>query len=157
MPPPPGQQLQDKKKMSITLKEIMHDYLSESENNSHPRVISEMFLTSTGGGFAGLPLQPVDFSQWEIVSDPNRFKREFEFNTFPEFEEFLKSVLGYQEEVGHHGKLVLDGLKILVEVYTHDVNDITELDQEYVQALDHIFRDVQDYFLTNGNDDNGWG
>jgi len=143
--------------MSNTLKKIMHDYLNEGASEIRPRVISEMFFSGQELGCPQLPLQPVDISQWEVVTDPNRFKREFEFNTFPEFKAFLELVLEYQEEVGHHGKVVLDGLKVLVEVYTHDVNDITELDQEYVQALDHIFRDVQDYFLTNGNDDNGWG
>jgi pterin-4a-carbinolamine dehydratase len=143
--------------MSGSLTKIMHDYLNEGKGDFRPRVITEMFFTPTASGCPELPLQPVDLSQWEVVSDPNRFKREFEFNTFPEFKVFLDEVLEHQEEVDHHGKISLDGLNILVEVYTHDVNDITELDQEYVRALDQIHRDVQDYFLTDKNDDNGWG
>ena len=143
--------------MSVTLSKIMQQYLSEGDDDMRHRVISETFFIPGELGCAGVPLQPVDFSQWEIVTDPNRFKREFEFNAFPELKSFLGDVLEYQEEVGHHGKIILDGLSVLIEVYTHDVNDITELDQEYVEAVENIHRDVQDYFLTDENDDNGWG
>ena len=143
--------------MSVTLSKIMQEYLNEGDNNKRYHLISEAFFVPRNTGCIDVPLQAVDYSQWEIVTDPNRFKREFAFNAFPELKAFLDEVLEYQEEVGHHGKIVLDGLSILIEVYTHDVNDVTELDQEYVEAVENIHRDVQDYFLTDENDDNGWG
>jgi pterin-4a-carbinolamine dehydratase len=153
---PQIQYRQNGERMSITLSKIMHDYLNEGDKTNPSCIISETFLVPMSAGCSELPLQPIDFSQWEIVSDPTRFKREFKFATFPEFKGFLDEVLDYQEEAGHHAKIMLEGLQVLIEVHTHDVNDITELDQEYVQAVDQIYRDVQDYFLTDGNED-GWG
>lgn len=84
-------------------------------------------------------------SQWEVVSDPTRFMKKFEFASFKEMQNFLNEVLLYQEQIQHHGKITIDSLDIIIEVYTHDVNDITELDQEYVHEVENILRDTQFY------------
>jgi pterin-4a-carbinolamine dehydratase len=73
----------------------------------------------------------------------------YEFDDFRKMHAFLNEVLGYQEQVGHHGKITVDHREIIIEVYTHDVNDVTELDQEYVQSVDLMHQDVQHYFLTD--------
>ena len=99
-------------------------------------------------GRNNLPVCPLQVNTWNVVSDPNRLMREFEFNSYEELSSFLSEVLPYQEEVPHHGKITVDHRKVIIEVYTHDVNDVTELDKEYAQVVDNILQDVS-YFMFN--------
>jgi 4a-hydroxytetrahydrobiopterin dehydratase len=79
--------------------------------------------------------------------------RTFEFQTFEEMSMFLAEVLAYQEELQHHGKITVDHRKIIIEVYTHDVNDVTEIDKEYTGVIDNILKDVE--YAIQANDDDG--
>ena len=121
------------------LKEIMSGYFEEQDTFKVP------FSTP-----AGLPQTPpiiVSKCAWEIVSDPNRLMREFEFEDYRTQKAFIDELLQYQEQTQHHAKITLDYRKVIIEVYTHDVNDVTELDIEYTRMADAILVDVQDYFL----------
>ena len=108
--------------------------------------------------FVGMPMSKPNCpivpkkDMWEKVSDPNRLMRKFNFESFNEMASFLDEVLKYQEDVSHHGKISIDHRDVTVEVYTHDVNDITELDLEYATALDQIRQDVE-YFRYSHEDD----
>jgi 4a-hydroxytetrahydrobiopterin dehydratase len=93
------------------------------------------------------PIKAAQPSQWEVVSDPNRLMKTFEFESYFELKAFVSEVLSYQEQIGHHGKLTVNYRDVIVEVYTHDVNDVTELDKEYAQMADQIHQDVQFYFM----------
>ena len=42
----------------------------------------------------------------------------------------------------HTGTYKIDDLEVTVEVYTHDLDRITELDQEFTKSVDDIYRDV---------------
>ena len=97
------------------------------------------------------PISPAS-PQWEIVSDPNRYMKSFEFNDFESFNLFLSEVLVYQEQIQHHGKITIDQYNVIIEIYTHDVNDVTEIDQEYVHMIDNIFQDVEYSVGTKEND-----
>ena len=136
--------------MSTKLTHIMNDYLDEQENSRNALLNESVFNGKTIP--QELPLQPVDISEWEIISNPRRFKRTFEFMHMPALRAFLNEIMDHQEEVGHHAKIILEQMKVTVEVYTHGVNDITELDQEYVQALDNIHKDIDYYFVAVAED-----
>jgi pterin-4a-carbinolamine dehydratase len=89
---------------------------------------------------------PVEAHQtsWRIVESPNRLMKTFEFDDYVGFKVFLDELLTYQEEVGHHGKLTIqNGNEVIVEVYTHDVDDVTEIDQEYALMADAIYEDAK--------------
>lgn len=90
------------------------------------------------------PISPSP-SQWETVTDPTRFMKKFEFESFSNFKNFLDEVLLYQEQIQHHAKITIDHMSVIIEVYTHDVNDVTEVDQEYVHEVENILRDIQYY------------
>ena len=51
-------------------------------------------------------------------------------------------VLEYQDETDHHGFLQVDPDVVRVEVYTHDLDEVTELDLEYAKSIDQIYSDV---------------
>ena len=126
-----------------SLKEIMGDYLDGNENPHVGVPLNEiaMQLSSTSNDY---PVSPLP-GRWETVSDPVRFMKKFEFKEFTIFKNFLDEVMAYQEDVQHHAKITIDGYDVIIEVYTHDVNTVTELDQEYIHEVDNILRDVQYY------------
>ena len=74
----------------------------------------------------------------------------YEFDKYRDLKDFLDQVMDYQEDVRHHAKITVDHLKIIIEVYTHDVDDITELDQEYAKTSDAIYQDVMYYSYSEG-------
>ncbi len=121
-----------------TLKEVMGNYLDDSDKSINEISVWMPEVSN------GCPISPSP-AQWEVVSDPTRFMKKFEFGNFKELQNFLNEVLAFQEQIQHHGKITIDGLGIIIEVYTHDVNDVTEIDQEYVHEVENILRDVQYY------------
>tara|TARA_Y100000590_G_scaffold242451_1_gene272494 strand:+ start:441 stop:833 length:393 start_codon:yes stop_codon:yes gene_type:complete len=129
----------------------MDSYFKESNHPFAPQVpLREMCSRQ--------PIVPVSrTSEWEVVSSPNRFMRTFEITNPSALSAFVSEILQYQEENQHHGKLTLEHQKVIVEVYTHDINDITELDHEYIDMVDKILQDVMHYVDYNGNGDLGYG
>ena len=123
-----------------SLKEIMGDYL---DGNKPRQFLSEAVTMELNP----CPIKPAPSNTWEVVTDPNRLMKTFEFESYIELKAFVAELLSYQEQVGHHGKLTVNYRDVIVEVYTHDVNDVTELDKEYAQVSDQIHQDVQFYFM----------
>jgi pterin-4a-carbinolamine dehydratase len=123
-----------------TLKEVMHGYLMDDQETS-PRVLNEMptWLPSAQGE---CPITPSEGS-WETVSDPTRYQKKFELGNHTQVVGFINEVLAYQNSRQHHGKITIDHDSITIEVYTHDVNTVTELDQEYTHEIDNIYLDIQ--------------
>ncbi len=119
------------------LQEIMSGYFEEETKRSPLR---EAAITLT----VNTPIQPRKFD-WEKMSDPERLGKTFEFKSHHEYKSFLDELMDYEEETGHYAKVVCEFPKIHVEVYTHDVNGITELDLEYTAEMDEIRRDVAYY------------
>ena len=126
------------------LKEIMRDYL-EDDSRSSRRLLPESMIMTVQPPVC--PITPTQKSEWEVVSDPNRLMKTFEFESYIEMKAFVSELMSYQEQVEHHGKLTVNYRDVIVEVYTHDVNDVTELDKEYAQSADQIHQDVQFYFM----------
>ena len=124
-----------------TITSLMREYFSheQSKNNqeSSGKLLNESFETS-------LPVA-VSECNWEIHQSPERFSRKFSFSTKQNVMDFIKEVLSYERSTGHDGTLKIEGLSVTVEVYTHDVNKITELDQEYRRSVNDIYRDVLDF------------
>ena len=93
------------------------------------------------------PITPTSFT-WERVSDPNRLMKTYEFETHRSMVMFVQEILSFQQEFDHHAKMTVDYPQVIIEVYTHDVNDITELDTEYARSADEIRHDVSYYSET---------
>jgi len=91
-----------------------------------------------------LPVVP-DKVRWEVADGPERFVRRFEFADRRRLISFVNEVLGFEDGVKHHGELKVTAKTVDIAVYTHTVEAITELDQEYIQAVDKIYQDVLDY------------
>lgn len=125
-----------------TLKEIMQGYFDDNDNPSiHSGALNEIaaWLPSNSADCPVVPSEGI----WETVSDPTRFQKKFQLTSQQELVTFINEVLAYQNNIQHHGKITIDADSVMIEVYTHDVNTITEIDQEYVHEIDNIFLDVK--------------
>jgi len=91
-----------------------------------------------------VPEQPEQLApnQWNMLRDPNRLVCNFQFDDPDILRRFVTEVLDFQEDARHHGKLLIENGGVYVEVWTHDIDDITELDHEYAGELSDIYEDV---------------
>lgn len=89
-----------------------------------------------------VPIKPSK-SEWELLSNPERMSRTYEFaGKTDSMVFFVQELLLFQEELGHHAKLTIEKDSVSVEVYTHGVERVTNLDKEFVREADKIFTDA---------------
>lgn len=121
-----------------TLQEIMGNYFKEDTKKKS--LLTELSVTLS----VGTPITPRRFD-WEKMTDPERLGKSFEFKDHHEYRSFLSEIMNYESQTGHYGKIIANFPSVHVEVYTHDVNGITDLDLEYTAEVDDIRRDVAYY------------
>ena len=108
---------------------MMSDYFSEKSDKK--KMLTE----------SSMPVSPQK-CEWVIHTSPERFYREFKFTSKQQVLEFISEILRYESAVNHSGTQTISGYEVSVEVYTHDVNKVTELDQEYAKHVGYIYEDV---------------
>lgn len=117
---------------------LMKGYLNESTQNE----IQNSLFGKINSEF------PVEVSKkpaWQVLEDPQRLQRTFKFKNPNEVLQFVREIIQYEVEISHNGALLIQGNSVSVTVYTHTVDTITELDIEYSEELNKIFKDVKDY------------
>ena len=72
-----------------------------------------------------------------------RMSRIFRFEDLTARNWFLAEILENEKSNHHYGKILIEGKDVKVEVQTHDLNRVTELDQEYAAYCDDIWGDVE--------------
>ena len=91
-----------------------------------------------------MPLAPAKV-KWHVLEEPERFTRKFKFNDRRRLLDFVSDIVLYEDEAKHHGEIKIASDVVEISVFTHTLERITELDREYVRAIDKIYRDVLDY------------
>ena len=89
-----------------------------------------------------LPIAPKK-ETWERIEDPESLQRVFELSSAQHLIYFLEDIIQLQEELKHHGRLLVDGNRVLVQISTHTLNQVTELDIEWAAKVDEIYDDVE--------------
>jgi len=117
----------------------MRDYFDEPESKEN------VFGLLTE---AALPVQPDKFV-WQVLKEPERFFRQFEFSDRRQLIDFVDEVLDFEDKLGHHGKMTISHQTVDIEVNTKTVESITNLDQEYVKGVDDVYQDVEHYRYKN--------
>tara|TARA_B100000424_G_scaffold216844_1_gene174944 strand:+ start:184 stop:537 length:354 start_codon:yes stop_codon:yes gene_type:complete len=91
-----------------------------------------------------LPIS-IEKSDWKILKDPERMSRTYNFkNRAESLKFFVSELLDYQERLGHHAEITISGDDVKVEVFTHGVKRITNLDKEYARESDSIYEDARE-------------
>lgn len=85
------------------------------------------------------PLRPV--MRWIVASGGSLFKR-FKFKNIQERNRFVFELLEYEASVQHNATIKVTENEVLVAVITNDLNVVTELDREYADQADMIYKDI---------------
>ncbi len=124
----------------MMLRTLMKDYLREEEvRHASP---SDLFGLVSESIDEDVPLQ-VEESDWALLAQPERMVRKYEFPDIKIRNWFLRELFEDENNSGHFGKITISGHEILIEVWTHDVDAVTELDVEYASRCDDIYNDVE--------------
>jgi len=122
---------------------LMHEYLCEPSNRSMIREIKELSDTTVP---EDLPITAKRGGDWDMLDEPTqRLRKSFKFDDTFRLIAFINEVLEYQNEVNHDGKIIIEGDKVTISVYTHRTNLVTEIDMEYAKSVDEIHDDVMHF------------
>lgn len=123
------------------LTEMMGDYLTDLEQSARS---IESPITSRSTVPRSLPIKPKS-STWELLRDPRRLSKTYEFKSFQKYNSFIREILDHESESGHNGMITCEYPSVTVEVTTHRLNDVTELDKKYAKVCDQAYDDVMSY------------
>jgi pterin-4a-carbinolamine dehydratase len=112
--------------MNLSLRAILGDY-EEPETINVPGLRKDV------------PIEKPQRLGWKQLEDPNRLTRMFKFDVEEKMNAFIMDVLEHQSESGHHGRITIQSPSVKIDVWTHTLNDITEVDLEWAKAVNEIF------------------
>lgn len=92
-----------------------------------------------------LPIAPRNENKWFVKQSPERLCRTYEFSDRSIARSFISELMDYEDRQNHHAEIKCKGPMVTVEVYTHDVDCVTEIDKEYANEAELIFEDVSSY------------
>ena len=114
--------------------DLMKDYFDKRINDSDSR--SASFLSE-----AALPVQTKAGLDWEVVGQPQRFKKTFKFKKRSHLLNFVSDVLEYEDSISLHASIKIEYKTVVISVWTHDLGDITAMDKEYARTVNEIYED----------------
>lgn len=79
--------------------------------------------------------------EWNLHEDPKRMVRMFKFEDETKFNAFVIDILELQSRTSHHGRVTLQYPQIKIEIWTHTLMDVTEVDIEWAKKVDDIYGD----------------
>jgi len=89
---------------------------------------------------SGVAIIPTD--KWEKVESPRRLHKTFKFMSNQLRNIFVENLFDYEKKIGHNAKITIEEFKVTLDVYTKDIDQITEIDNEYADYADILFKDV---------------
>ena len=90
---------------------------------------------------------------WQHLSNPKRLSKTFIFDNLSQRLFFINEIMKSAEQLQHDIKIVLESNTITIETYTHDMNDVTEIDLEIAKTADLIFKDAMYVSSVDEGDD----
>jgi 4a-hydroxytetrahydrobiopterin dehydratase len=77
-----------------------------------------------------------NLNDWKLAPEkPNKIFREFKFKNFSEALAFVNKIGEIAEEMNHHPEIILKWAYVKVTYWTHDLNDLGELDFEAAKRI----------------------
>ena len=90
-----------------------------------------------------LPIKPKELEGWSVRDNPKRYTRMVKIDDETKFNLFIMDILEHQAETSHHARMTIQFPQIKLEVWTHNLNDITEVDTEWCEKLSDILGGYQ--------------
>ena len=90
-----------------------------------------------------LPIEPEpsDWSQVQI-NDKICFQKIYELETTKFLLYFLNEVVQLSEELQHHPEILFNHTTVTVNLFTQDINDVTDRDVHMSKKIDEIIEDI---------------
>ncbi|OUU74883.1 MAG: hypothetical protein CBC29_07085 [Methylococcaceae bacterium TMED69] len=123
----------------MKLTQIMEGYFREGRSP-----ITESRPKSIGSLPAELPIKAKQKEEWKNVKNPSRMVRIFKIEDEDRFNNFIIDVLEMQSEMAHHGRISIQYPKVKMEIWTHTLMEVTELDKEWCKKVDNIHEGYKD-------------
>lgn len=79
-------------------------------------------------------------SQWETID--GILTKTFIFKKSLERQRFIEGLLEYESNHNHHATITIRIGKVKCELITKGIEHVTELDREYAQFSDDLYRDI---------------
>lgn len=92
-----------------------------------------------------LPISPKSESRWFTKQSPERLCRTYEFPNRNAARDFINELMDYEDQKNHHAEIKCKGPVVSIEVFTHNLDRVTELDKEYANEAELIYNDVCSY------------
>lgn len=105
-----------------------------------------------------LPIQPIKppvliaQNRWLLIRDEHKsikyLQKEYDFTNIEKFSMFIHDIVDYQMQHNHFAEMqitydVIKNLHIVyIEVYTRNINQVTNLDKEFARYCDIVFKDL---------------
>ena len=123
----------------MKLSTLMREYIDEGDRLSsrHNRGL----LPESFGSLHNMPVEVAE-SNWKVLESPERLARKYSFKSYMQKLHFLEEIFAEEERTGHTAKITIDGPEVTVEVWTHDLDRVTELDKEYAGTCDMLYKDI---------------
>ena len=116
------------------------------ENFDFTSGLSKLFSSDFQGirDIPELPIEPKT-TEWEEVSsyEKTSLQRTFSFDRHKHLRFFVSEILKTSEEMQHHPILFVTSDTVQVELYTHDINEVSELDLKMARFIDEIYDDIK--------------
>jgi pterin-4a-carbinolamine dehydratase len=89
-----------------------------------------------------VPIQPKK-SEWVQERDPNRLRREYQFDDYEQIAFFVKTLMSYANRVLHYPVIkIMQDKSVEVVTYTSDLFDVTDQDVRMTKMSDQIYQDA---------------
>lgn len=86
-----------------------------------------------------LPVEIKDKSKWKLREEPERLLRIYRLPKAKEFKYFVQDLLELQDEEDHHARITIQYPQIKIELWTHDIKQVTESDFQWAEKADKIY------------------
>ncbi len=117
---------------------LLREYFEAEEAQRHP-------IRDFGIDTRSLPIAPRQESKWFVRQTPERLCRSYEFSSRRMARDFIEELMNYEDRNNHHAEIKCKGPMVTIEVYTHGIDRVTELDKEYANEAELIYDDICSY------------
>ncbi len=117
----------------MKMADLMSGYLDKKEAG---------MLTEAKVSTSRLPVTTKKSIDWQVRDDPPRYVKKFKFKSHENFLNFMIAVFQYENSVKHNAKITVGYPEVIFEVWTHTLDEITDMDKEYCREVDHIYREL---------------
>jgi len=121
--------------LETKIEKVDFDFTKSASNNS---LITERLT------YSQLPIS-VDLSTWTIISDHEKtyMKKDFILYTINHLLYFVNEIIKYANNKDHHPTIVINNMEVSVTLFTHLIDDVTDLDIDMSKYIDELHNDVK--------------